>query len=54
MIVAVAYRSPTTKEFSIQSETGSRTLIERVFHKLLQSEKEALTAEPGSRSPQQR
>jgi hypothetical protein len=45
MIVAVSYRSPGTKEFSIQSETGSRLLIERVFHKLLQSEKEALTEE---------
>jgi hypothetical protein len=45
MTVAVKYRSPETKEFSIQSETGSRLLIERVFHKLLQSEKEALTKE---------
>jgi hypothetical protein len=43
MTVAVKYRSPGTKEFSIQSETGSRLLIEKVFHKLLQSEKEALT-----------
>ena len=45
MTVAVSYRSPGTKEFSIRSETGSRLLIERVFHKLLQSEKEALTEE---------
>lgn len=45
MTVDVNYRSPGTKEFVIQSETGSRLLIERVFHKLLQSEKEALTAE---------
>jgi hypothetical protein len=45
MTVAVKYRSPGTKEFSIQSETGSRLLIEKVFHKLLQSEKEALTEE---------
>jgi hypothetical protein len=49
MIVAVTYRSPTTKEFSIQSETGSRLLIERVFHKLLQSEREALTEENQAR-----
>jgi hypothetical protein len=49
MIVAVSYRSPGTKEFSIQSETGSRLLIERVFHKLLQSEKEALTEENQAR-----
>lgn len=45
MTVDVNYRSPETKEFMIRSETGSRLLIERVFHKLLQSEKEALTAE---------
>ena len=49
MTVAVKYRSPETKEFSIQSETGSRSLIERVFHKLLQSEKEALTEENQAR-----
>lgn len=45
MTVAVKYHSPGTKEFSIRSETGSRLLIEMVFHKLLQSEKEALTEE---------
>jgi hypothetical protein len=49
MTVAVEYRSPGTKEFSIQSETGSRLLIENVFHKLLQSEKEALTQENQAR-----
>jgi hypothetical protein len=49
MTVAVEYRSPGTKEFSIQSETGSRLLIEKVFHKLLQSEKEALTEENQTR-----
>lgn len=42
MVVNVSYRSPQTKEFSIQSESGSRLLIERVFHKLLQTEQEAL------------
>ncbi|HLZ41991.1 MAG TPA: outer membrane lipoprotein-sorting protein [Candidatus Sulfotelmatobacter sp.] len=45
MIVDVKYRSPGTKEFTIRSETGSRLIIDRVFHKLLQSEKEALTEE---------
>jgi hypothetical protein len=42
MVVHVSYRSPRTKEFSIQSETGSRLVIEKVFNKLLQTEKEAL------------
>jgi outer membrane lipoprotein-sorting protein len=45
MIVDVKFRSPGTKEFAIKSETGSRLIIDRVFHKLLQSEKEALTEE---------
>jgi hypothetical protein len=49
MTVAVEYRSPGTKEFSIRSESGSRLLIENVFHKLLQSEKEALTQENQAR-----
>jgi hypothetical protein len=49
MTVAVEYRSPGTKEFSILSEKGSHLLIEKVFHKLLQSEKEALTEENQAR-----
>src|SRR6266550_433047 len=42
MVVDVKYQSPATKEFTVRSETGSKLLIERVFKKLLQSEKEAL------------
>jgi hypothetical protein len=49
MTVAVEYRFPATKEFSIRSEKGSHLLIEKVFHKLLQSEKEALTEENQAR-----
>lgn len=45
MVVDVRYESPGTKEFTIRSETGSKLLIDRVFKKLLQSEKEALTDE---------
>jgi len=43
MVVDVRYESPGTKEFTIRSETGSKLLIERVFKKLLQIEKEALS-----------
>ena len=49
MTVDVKFRSPGTKEFSIRSETGSRLLIDRVFHKLLQSEQEALSEENQAR-----
>jgi hypothetical protein len=45
MVVDVRYKAPETKEFTIRSETGSKLLIERVFKKLLQSEKEALAEE---------
>jgi hypothetical protein len=45
MTVDVKYYSPGTKEFSVRSETGSKLIIERVFKRLLQSEKEALTEE---------
>jgi hypothetical protein len=50
MVVGVRYKSPETKEFIILSETGSKLLIERVFKKLLQSEKEALVEENPSRT----
>ena len=46
MIVDVKYQSPTTKEFVIVSVTGSKVVIDRVFKKLLQSEKEALAENP--------
>ena len=45
MIVDVKYRSPATKEFSIRSEKGSKLIIERVFKRMLQTEKEALSEE---------
>jgi hypothetical protein len=45
IIVGVSYRAPSTKEFTVTSESGSKLLIERVFKKMLQSEKEAVTEE---------
>jgi outer membrane lipoprotein-sorting protein len=45
MVVDVKYEAPGTKEFIIESETGSKLVIDRVFKKLLQSDKEALQAE---------
>lgn len=44
MIVTVAYRAPSTKKFTVVSEKGSKLIINRVFHKLLESEEEALNA----------
>jgi len=42
MIVKVIYRAPSTKTFTVISEKGSKLIINRVFHKLLESEEEAL------------
>jgi len=45
MIVEASYDSPSTKNFKVISQKGSKLIIERVFKRLLESEKEA--AEPG-------
>lgn len=45
MVVSVKYVSPAEKEFVIESTSGSGVIIEKVFHKLLEAEKEALGAE---------
>jgi hypothetical protein len=45
MVVNVKYQAPGTKEFEIVSATGSKMLIDRVFKKLMQGEKEAFEAE---------
>jgi hypothetical protein len=49
MIVDVKYSTPATKDFSIRSEKGSQLIIERVFKRMLQSEKEAVAEENQSR-----
>lgn len=49
MVVDVKYHSPAMEEFTIRSATGSNLLIEKVFKKLLQKEKEALIPENQSR-----
>ena len=50
MIVDVKYRSPETKEFTVRSSTGSIVIVERVFKKLLQSEKDASSREAQKRT----
>ena len=45
MVVDVNYRTPGTKDFTIRSEKGSQLVIERVFKRMLQSEKEAVSEE---------
>lgn len=49
MIVEMKYRSPGTKDFTVRSEHGSKLIIDRIFNRMLQTEKEALAAENQSR-----
>jgi len=50
MVVKVSYLSPAEKVFIVQSTTGSVLIIDRVFKKLFEAEKEALDAEIQRRS----
>jgi len=50
MVVNMNYISPREKEFIVQSTTGSALIIDKVFKKLLEAEKEALDAEIQQRS----
>lgn len=45
MTVDATYDSPTTKSFKVISQTGSKLVIDRVFKRLLDSEKEAAQPE---------
>jgi hypothetical protein len=45
MIVKVKFSAPGEKEFAIQSTTGSTLIIDKVFKKMLEAEKEASNAE---------
>jgi len=50
MVVEARYSAPTTKEFTIVSQSGSASLINKVFKKLLEGEQEALEPENQSRT----
>jgi len=41
MTVAATYNSPSFKEFKVVAQSGSKLILDRVFKKLLESEKEA-------------
>ncbi len=50
MTVEATYDSPSTKRFQIISETGSKLIVNRVFKRLLESEKEAAEPEMHART----
>ncbi len=45
MIVDMRYQAPSTKEFTVVSESGSKWIIEHIFKRLLESEREAMNSE---------
>jgi hypothetical protein len=50
MTVEATYDSPSTKRFKVISQTGSKLIIDRVFKRLLESEKEAAEPEMHART----
>jgi hypothetical protein len=50
MTVEATFDSPSTKSFKIVSQTGSKLIIDRVFKRLLDSEKEAAEPEVHART----
>jgi len=50
MVVRTNYQAPNKKEFTIVSESGSGTVRERVFKKLLEAEQESMREENQQRS----
>ena len=47
MRVKVTYTAPGTREFKIESESGSKLIINQVLHRLLESEKDSNSDEAG-------
>jgi hypothetical protein len=50
MTVEATYDSPATKSFKVTSQTGSKLILNRVFKRLLESEKEATEPEMHART----
>jgi hypothetical protein len=50
MTVEASYQSPTTKDFKIVSQSGSKLILDRVFKKLLEGEQEAAQPEVSTRT----
>jgi hypothetical protein len=50
MVIRADYHSPNTKEFTILSESGSGTVRNKVFKKLLEAEQESMSEENQQRT----
>jgi hypothetical protein len=54
MIVEASYDSPSSKQFKIVSQSGSKLILDRVFSKLLEAEKESVRPEIASQTQMNR
>jgi len=54
MTVEATYESPSTKDFKIVDESGAKVIVNRVFKKLLEGEKEAADPEIAARTQMNR
>ena len=45
MVVKITYQWPATKDFTVISQSGSKFVIDRIFKKLEEAEREALRPE---------
>ncbi len=45
MVVTMRYQAPADKEFTVVSQSGSKFILDHVFKRLLEGEKEAMDAE---------
>lgn len=54
MTVRAVYSSPSTKDFEVISQSGSKLILDRVFKKLLEGEKEATQPEMRDRTQMNR
>ena len=50
MTVEATYDSPSTKQFKVVSQSGSKLILDRVFKKLMESEQEAAQPEVSART----
>ena len=50
MVVQMSYQAPSSKEFTVLSESGSGAIRDRVFKKLLEAEQESMQQEQQGRS----
>ena len=50
MVVDMTFKAPNTKEFTVVSESGNKWIVNHIFKRLLESEREAMNTENRTRT----